>query len=105
MIENTTTMYFVALAIFVRSPAAYEALKSFNVLQLPSRSTIQSYTGAFLHEAGASNESILKQIESYAAFKESCASSGKCRPKSNGVLIFDEVKVVSSPVADPGWGI
>jgi len=65
-------------------------------LQLPSRSTIQSYTGAFLHEAGASNESILKQVETCEAFKESCTSSGKSRPKSDGVLIFDEVKVVSS---------
>ena len=42
----------VALAIFVRSPAAYEALKSFKLLQLPSRSTLQTYTSAFLDEAG-----------------------------------------------------
>ena len=65
-------------------------------MQLPSCSTIQPYTGAFLHKAGASNESILKQAENYEAFKESCASNGKCRPKSDDVLIFDEVKVVSS---------
>ena len=90
------TVYFVALAVFIRSPAAYEALKSFNVLQLPSRSTIQSYTGAFLHKAGAFSESVMKQIESYEAYKESCSKSGKCVPKSDGVLIFDEVKVVSS---------
>ena len=44
----------VALAIFVRSPAAYEALKSFKLLQLPSRSTLQMYTSAFLDEAGNS---------------------------------------------------
>ena len=42
----------VALAIFVRSPAVYEALKSFKLLQLPSRSTLQMYTSAFLDEAG-----------------------------------------------------
>lgn len=43
---------FLALAVFVRSPAAYEALKSFNILQLPSRATLQAYTGAFLDNPG-----------------------------------------------------
>ena len=42
----------MALAVFVRSPAAYEALKGFGLMQLPSRSTLQAYTGAFLDEAG-----------------------------------------------------
>ena len=42
----------MALAVFVRSPAACEALKGFGLMQLPSRSTLQAYTGAFLDEAG-----------------------------------------------------
>ena len=42
----------VALAVFVRSPAAYEALKGFGLLQLPSRATLQAYTGAFLDSPG-----------------------------------------------------
>ncbi|MCG8622792.1 MAG: hypothetical protein MJE68_12450 [Proteobacteria bacterium] len=46
-------LFFSALAVFVRSPAAYEALKSFNILQLPSRATLQEYTGAFLDSPGA----------------------------------------------------
>ena len=66
-------IHFAALAVFIRSPAAYEALKHFNILSLPSRSTIQAYTGAFLHEAGASRDSILKQVESYKLFKEACS--------------------------------
>ena len=37
----------VALAIFTRSPSAYEALKSIGILQLPSQSLLQSYTGTF----------------------------------------------------------
>ena len=44
----------VALAVFVRSPAAYEALKGFGLLQLPSRATLQAYTGAFLDSPGMS---------------------------------------------------
>ena len=42
-----------ALAVYVRSPAAYKALKSFNLLELPSKATLQAYTGAFLDEPGA----------------------------------------------------
>lgn len=41
-----------ALAVYVRSPAAYEALKSFKLLQLPSKTTLQAYTGAFLDDPG-----------------------------------------------------
>ena len=89
-------MIYIALAIFIRSPAAYEVLKSFNILQLPSCSTLKSYTGAFKHEAGASHESFLKQVESYEIFKKASSSSEQSMPKSDDVLIFDEVKVVSS---------
>ena len=33
-----------ALAVFTRSPAAYDALKDFKLLQLPSRRTLKDYT-------------------------------------------------------------
>ena len=46
------SFFISALAVFVCSPAAYEALKSFNILQLSSRSTLQAYTGAFLDSPG-----------------------------------------------------
>jgi len=47
-------MYIIllALAVYVRSPAAHEALKSIKLLQLPSKATLQAYTGAFLDEPG-----------------------------------------------------
>lgn len=86
---------FIALAVFVRSPAAYEALKSFNILQLPARCTLQAYTGCFLHEGGASWESIAKQVELFQQFKLSQKAQGKLEPLADGVLIFDEVKVIS----------
>lgn len=79
--------------MFTRSPAAYDALKSFKILQLPSRSTIQSYTGSFLHEPGASSNCIANQLASYMVYKEECLKNGKKQPKGDGVLIFDEVKV------------
>jgi len=38
--------YFtIKLAVFTRSPAANESLESFGILQLSSRSTLQSYVG------------------------------------------------------------
>ena len=64
-------------------------------MQLPLRSTLQSYTGAFLHEAGAAAESITKQVELYEASIANCKYERKLAPQSDGALIFDEVKVVS----------
>ncbi|XP_065904955.1 uncharacterized protein [Dysidea avara] len=52
----------MALAIYTRSPAAYKALQSFDILKLPSKSTMQAFTGAFMHAPGASNVCIIKQV-------------------------------------------
>lgn len=79
--------------MYTRSPAAYEALKSFQILQLPSRSTLQSYTSSFLHEPGANDRCIVDQIAAYMVFKEEVRRSGKLEPQGDGVLMFDEVKV------------
>ena len=73
----------------------YDALKGFNIMQLPSRATLQAYTGAFIHDAGACLESIAKQVEKYHSFQESCRVQGKAPPESVGAIIFDEVKVIS----------
>ena len=84
---------YVALAIFTRSPAAYEALKNFDLLQLPSRSLLQSYTGTFLHDPSTNSKCIADQVAQYVFFKVECVKHGKHLPKSDGVLVFDEVKV------------
>jgi len=83
----------VALAIYLRSPAAYEALKGFNILQLPSQSTLKAYSGAFMDDPGARSDCIADQVAHYVTFKEHSIKSGKQEPKADGVLIFDEVKV------------
>ena len=56
---------------------------------------MKAYNGAFLHEAGAASASIAKQVEIYDAMITKCKEEGKLLPQSDGVLIFDEVKVVS----------
>ena len=79
--------------MYTRSPAAYKALQSFGILKLPSKSTMQAYTGAFMHSPGANSVCIVDQVARYVAFKEECCKNGKQEPKADGVLIFDEVKV------------
>jgi len=59
-------------------------------MRLPCRSTLQSYTGAFLHEAGSSVESISRQVGAYKSFQQ--CIKGVRKPKA---IIFDEVKVIS----------
>ena len=66
-------------------------------MQLPSKSTLQSYTGAFLHEAGACAESIIRQVDQYRTFQQSFQDQSGAVPLSDGVVILDEVKVISSP--------
>jgi len=79
--------------MYTRSPAAYKALQSFGILKLPSKSTMQAYTGTFFHSPGANNDCIVDQVAHYIAFKEECRINGKQEPKVDGILIFDEVKV------------
>ena len=95
LILSTFTVFCIALAIFLRSPAAYEALKSFNILQLPSRSTLQSYTGAFLHIAGANSSCIADQVAHYLLFCQQQKAQERKEQKGDGALIFDKVKVIS----------
>ena len=79
------------------SPAS--ALKRRQAAQqerLADKAKITKYESLEVILDHASHDSILKQVESYKLFKETCRSSGKRLLKSDGVLIFDEVKVVSS---------
>ena len=52
---------------------------------------MQSYTGAFLDDAGAYREVpvIGKQVEKYRIFKESCKAEYKLMLKSDGAIIFE----------------
>ena len=65
---------FAALAVYMRSPAA---LKNFGIIQLPSKSTSQSYTGAFMHKPGARKQCITSQVAHYVLFEEQCRESAK----------------------------
>ena len=93
-------VYFIytslsALAIFIRSPAAYDALKSFNIFQLPSRKSLHQFTATRNHDAGINKEYIKEKSNDYKAFKEETTKNGYLQPAGAGVLIFDEVKVMA----------
>ena len=79
---------YIALAVYSRSPAAYEALKSFQILQLPSRSTLQSYTGAFLHDPGASSSCLDDQVAQYILFCQKLRAEGKKESKKMECLFL-----------------
>ena len=55
----TFNLNTLALAVFTRSPSAYEALRSFELLQLPSVRSLKYYIDANLEEAG----DCLKRLE------------------------------------------
>ena len=72
---------------------------------------MQAYTGTFLHEPGVSTRCIADQVAQYIVFKVECENKfavyhaskyfsllGKCKPQSDGVIIFDEVKVACQVV-------
>lgn len=86
--------YRIALAVFTRSPAAYDALKSYGVLQLPSLSAIKQFTSANYQSAGTNFQHLQEARKSYTAYIEERVEQGLQNPMHTGVVIFDEVKVV-----------
>lgn len=87
--------YRMALAVYCRSPAAYDALKTFSILQLPCKSSLKDFLSESKAEPGVNEQKIAEQRFVYEAFKEQKVKEGKKKPQSKGVLIFDEVKVQS----------
>ena len=85
--------YRLALAVYVRSPAAYEALKCFGVIQLPCRRSLQYFLGANANTPGVNEQAMSEQRNLYDAFCSQQKREGKKAPLYEGILIFDEVKV------------
>lgn len=84
----------IALAIYCRSNAAYNALRSFNILQLPSEDTLKQKAKKFHHKPGIDQEYLADQENKYKAFQIEKIKRGDRKPLAEGVLIFDEVKVI-----------
>ena len=81
-----------ALAIFSRSPAAYHAVRSMGIIQLPCDKTLRGYMYKRASSPGISEEHLLESAKRFHEFKSQHVSDGMAPPEG-GVLIFDEVKV------------
>ena len=82
-----------ALAIYSRSPAAFEAVRNLGILQLPNRSSLQAFLSNERSEPGANEGQIAAQFELYEKYKKEQVSGGHHQPQGYGILIFDEVRV------------
>lgn len=90
-------MNFTALAIYSRSPAAFRAVKSLGILQLPCDKTVQKFMHRHNTSCGINEQSLLLNAERYDRYKSEREKEGLPMPLSKGVLIWDEVKVWGHP--------
>ena len=74
----------------MRSPAAYEAVKGLNILNLPSRRILESLSELKTHPPGVSHHYLCEQWKNYQAHCEKLQGEGHAKPVSEGVLIFDK---------------
>lgn len=82
--------------MYSRSPAAFEALQSFKILQLPSTATLKSYTKSNKEAPGECAKRLAEERKLYDARVQWYRESGaKFPPLSEGALIVDEVKVAA----------
>jgi hypothetical protein len=61
--------YRMAPAVYTRSHAAYEALRSFHILNLPSVNSLQGKTGKFLDAPGINHHYLQEQSTKYKQFQ------------------------------------
>lgn len=82
----------IALAVYSRSPTAYEALKGFGILQLPGVSALKRYSSFNLESPGICEERLAVAREQYEQMINE-KKDADTTPSWDGILIFDEVKV------------
>ena len=85
-------MYFFAsaLAVYARSPAAYESLRNFRLFKLPS---VADYKSCYNETAGEGEVRLKEEMIMYRKRQDEATQCGKPVPFGEGALIFDEVKV------------
>ena len=82
----------IALSVYSRSPAAYEALKGFGILQLPGISSLKSYSSFNLENPGVCEEGLAVARGQYQQIIDEKPTAVRV-PNWEGILIFDEAKV------------
>ena len=82
-----------ALAVYTRSPAAYETLKGVDILKLPNVSSLKAFTGSNLEAPGDIQKRLSQSYDDYQTLIQTKKEQGGKLPIGEGALIFDEVKV------------
>ena len=90
--------------MYHRSPAAYDALRSWDIFNLPSRASLKQFTTTCLHGDGVYFDYLRDQSQKYALYKEECVKKNIKEPRGDGVIILDEVKVVGKVAWNCGSG-
>ncbi|KAL9953963.1 hypothetical protein ACROYT_G041447 [Oculina patagonica] len=83
----------VALAVYNRSPSAYEALRGLKILQLPHSKTLKQIIKDGSENAGIDEEYLLGQHQIYVNYQKTREEEGHPRPLGLGVMMWDEVKI------------
>ena len=81
------------MAIYSRSPAAFKAIRSLDILQLPSERTLKINMSQFKKKSGINEDDIRQSSVMYDEHKKRLQSEGKMLPLGEGILIWDETKV------------
>lgn len=82
-----------ALAIYLRSPAAFELIRDMRILQLPSKRSLQDYVSANLLRPGINHNYMARQYHMYSKHCKDVVVKSEYPPLGEGILIFDKVKV------------
>ncbi len=85
--------FYSALAVYARSPAAFKALKSLDILQMPGRASLKAILSSNTQKPGICMGYICEQKKCYDQHCDQESMSEKPKPVGEGVLVFDEVKV------------
>ena len=70
LLHSIAFVFLAALAVYTRSPAAYEGLKSFKPLQLPSVDTLKHHVGANPEDAGGCTDRLEQERRQYLVIVE-----------------------------------
>ena len=89
--------------MYLRSKAAYEALKDFQILALPSVDSLKAFTSAISKEPGPNHQLLKTAHEEYRAYNQAREQMGKKPALGLGCLIFDEVKVATGNLKAGGF--
>ena len=86
-------IFYSALCIFSMSPAAYHALKSLGIIQLPCDKTLRGCMYKYSSSSGICEDAFLERAKKYELYKKERVEAGHLETVGEGVLIWDEVKV------------